>query len=48
MELARTKWQIYFSNITERTNWMIHLMMKKRKVVKEQTRVTKMTTLKLM
>jgi hypothetical protein len=40
MELARTKWQIYFSHLTERTDWTIHLMMKKRRLVKERIRVT--------
>jgi hypothetical protein len=33
--------------LLERTNWTIHLMMKKRKVVKERIRLTKITDLKL-
>jgi hypothetical protein len=47
MELARTKWQIYFSHLTERTDWTIHLMMEKSKLVKEIIKVTKMTNLEL-
>jgi hypothetical protein len=43
IELERMKWQIYFSHLTERTNWMIHVMMKRRKLVSERIRVTKMT-----
>ncbi len=30
-ELEMMKWQIYFSHLTERTNWMIHVMTKRRK-----------------
>jgi hypothetical protein len=36
MELARTKWQIYFSHLPERPDWTIRLMMKKRKVAKNK------------
>jgi hypothetical protein len=46
-KIRNMKWQIYFSHLTERANWTIHLMMQKRKVVKERIRVTKMTNLKL-
>jgi hypothetical protein len=40
-ELERMKWQIYFSNLTERTNW------KTRKMGRERIRVTNTTNLKL-
>jgi hypothetical protein len=35
------------SHSTERTNWTIHLMMKRRKIVNERIRVSKMTNSKL-
>ncbi len=38
-ELERFKWQIYFSHLSERTNRTIHVMVKKRKVVKQRIRV---------
>jgi hypothetical protein len=46
-ELEKMKWQIYFSNLTERTKWTIHVMTKTRKIVTERIRVKNMTNLKL-
>jgi hypothetical protein len=46
-DLEMMKWQIYFSCLTERTNWTIHEMTKRRKIVRESIRVTNMTNLKL-
>jgi hypothetical protein len=39
-ELEMMKWQIYFSHLTERTYWTIHVMTKRRKIVRERVRVT--------
>jgi hypothetical protein len=46
-ELEMIKWLIYFSHLTERTHWTIHVMIKRSKIVRERIRVTKMTNLKL-
>jgi hypothetical protein len=34
-ELEMMKWQIYFFHLTETTNWTIHVMTKRRKIVGE-------------
>jgi hypothetical protein len=41
------KWQVYFSHLTERALWTIHVMTKRRRIVRERIRETKMTNLKL-
>jgi hypothetical protein len=40
-DLEMMKWKIYFSNLSETTNWTIHVMTKRRKIVRERIRVTK-------
>jgi hypothetical protein len=57
MELSRTKWQIYFSHLTmlmmggrgtERTDWTMHLIVKKISVVKKRISEKKRAHLKPM